>query len=185
MAAAARSFATRGFDRATMNEIAEAAGYTAASLYTYFDGKQQILDGMLDDFTERMLATFGEANPRSLTGEQKLELLMSRQLRLLDEQREAMLVFAAERARASARKARGLVLYARNLERWLRKNLPASTLGRRSAADAAFLIVGIGHAAFLRWASEGGSSKLENRAADIVHLFLYGVCGGRRAEVVR
>lgn len=168
-----------------MNEIAEAAGYTAASLYTYFDGKQQILDAMLDDFTERMLATFDEVTPRTLTGEQKLELLVSRQLRMIDERREAMLVFTAERARASARKERGLVLYARNLERWLRKHLPASTLGRRSAGDAAFLVVGIGYAAFVRWASEGASSKLESRAPDIVQLFLYGICGGRRAEVVR
>lgn len=185
MAAAARSFATRGFDRATMNDIAEAAGFTAASLYTYFDGKQQILDGMLDDFTDRMLATFDETMPRSLNAEQKLEILLGRQLRLVDERREAMLVFAAERERASARKERGLVLYARMLERWLRKNIPASMLGRRSAEDAAFLIVGICNAAFLRWAGAGGAAKLERHAADIVQLLLYGLCGGRRAEVVR
>lgn len=185
MAAAARSFAARSFDRATMNDIAEAAGFTAASLYTYFDGKQQILDAMLDDFTERMLATFSESGPRSLNGQQRLELLLTRQLRLVDEHREAMLVFAAERARASARKERGLVLYARTLQRWLRKNLTTATLGRHSAEDAAYLVVGISYAAFLRWAEAGGDVQLERRAPDIVHFFLYGICGGRRAEVVR
>lgn len=185
MTAAARSFATRGFDRATMNDIGDAAGFTAASLYTYFDGKQQILDALLDDFTERMLATFSETLPRSLTGEQRLELLLARQLRLVDERRETMLVFVAERARASERKERGLLLYARTLERWLKKNLTASTLGARSAEDAAFLMVGISHAAFLRWAGGGGDAQLERKAPDIVHLFLYGICGARRAEVVR
>jgi AcrR family transcriptional regulator len=160
-----------------MNDIATEAGSTAPSLYTYFDGKQQILDGMLDDFSQSMLATFATEPSRSGSPKQKLEFLLRRQLRLIDEQRSVALVFAAERARASARSDRAFVLYVRALERWLRENLTAGYFGRFSPADAAFFIEGIAYAAFLRWADKGGKSRLERRASDVVSLFLFGVLG--------
>jgi AcrR family transcriptional regulator len=40
--AAARAFSRHGHRRVTMQDIAREAGYTAASLYTYFRSKKEI-----------------------------------------------------------------------------------------------------------------------------------------------
>src|SRR5438309_9159964 len=43
LAAAARIFARKGFDRATVTEIARAAGLAEGSIYNYFRSKEELL----------------------------------------------------------------------------------------------------------------------------------------------
>lgn len=183
LAAAARCFAARGFDGATMSQIASAAGFTAASLYTYYRGKAEILEAMLEQFSAEMLETFDQSVPPSLGFEQKLELLLTSQLRLLDERRDMMLVFTTERARTSDGKERGIATYTRALERWLRRVGSKADIGNSRPGEAAFLVVGIAHAFFLRWAGSGAKTRLEKEASHVVDLFLHGVCGQRATEV--
>ncbi|WP_238364106.1 TetR/AcrR family transcriptional regulator [Mesobacterium pallidum] len=47
--AAARVFATEGFDRASMVQVAEGCGISKANLYHYYGGKDAILFGILDE----------------------------------------------------------------------------------------------------------------------------------------
>jgi AcrR family transcriptional regulator len=49
VAAARRVFGRRGFHRATLEEIAEEAGYTKGAVYSNFDGKDGLFLGVLDD----------------------------------------------------------------------------------------------------------------------------------------
>jgi len=44
VAAAAGVFERKGFRNATIDDVAEAAGVSRATLYKYVDGKQQLLD---------------------------------------------------------------------------------------------------------------------------------------------
>ena len=48
--AAAGVFATEGYDRASMNRVAEAAGISKANIYHYYDGKGALLFGLLDAY---------------------------------------------------------------------------------------------------------------------------------------
>lgn len=59
--AALGSFATRGFRETRMADIAEAAGFTAASLYTYFKSKAEIVLGCEALLADEMQAALGEA----------------------------------------------------------------------------------------------------------------------------
>ena len=49
---AAKLFATKGFARTSINEIAEAAGLSKAGVYHYFDSKSEILRAMLTEHLE-------------------------------------------------------------------------------------------------------------------------------------
>ena len=49
---AAKLFATKGFARTSINEIAEAAGLSKAGVYHYFDSKSEILRAMLTGHLE-------------------------------------------------------------------------------------------------------------------------------------
>lgn len=57
--AAMRAFAAQGFQQTRMSDIAEAAGFTAASLYTYFRSKRDIVLGCEALLTDEMRAAFG------------------------------------------------------------------------------------------------------------------------------
>jgi AcrR family transcriptional regulator len=50
--AAARVFAEKGFHRATIKEIAQAAGVADGTIYNYFDSKPALLLGLLDRLNE-------------------------------------------------------------------------------------------------------------------------------------
>jgi AcrR family transcriptional regulator len=59
--AAADVFARLGFQAASLDEIAESAGFTRGAIYSNFGGKEDLLIAVLDLFTERQLRGFGAA----------------------------------------------------------------------------------------------------------------------------
>jgi AcrR family transcriptional regulator len=68
LAATARVVVKHGFDRATTNEIAEAAGVSVGSLYQYFPSKEALVAALLERHqqTMRALITDGLAAARAL-----------------------------------------------------------------------------------------------------------------------
>src|SRR5262245_27228817 len=75
-------FARKGFQAATMHEIARQAGYTAPALYNYFPGKLQIFEALVDRLDEDFMAVFAEPMPAGLSFAPKVELLLRRQLEI-------------------------------------------------------------------------------------------------------
>ncbi len=69
--AAADVFARRGFHAASLDEIAESAGFTRGAIYSNFGGKEDLLMAVLDLFTRRQLQEFAEAI--DLTGNRSAE----------------------------------------------------------------------------------------------------------------
>jgi AcrR family transcriptional regulator len=59
--AAADVFARRGFHAASLDEIAETAGFTRGAIYSNFGGKEDLMIAVLDLFTEQQLEAFGAA----------------------------------------------------------------------------------------------------------------------------
>ena len=59
--AAAEVFARRGFHAASLDEIAESAGFTRGAIYSNFGGKEELMIAVLDLFTDRQLGEFGQA----------------------------------------------------------------------------------------------------------------------------
>jgi len=58
--AALRCFAQHGYAHTKIADIAAAAGYTAASLYTYYPGKKEIFVAAADHFVAGVEQSFGE-----------------------------------------------------------------------------------------------------------------------------
>src|SRR5438874_6661224 len=58
--AAATVFAARGFQGASLDEIAETAGYTRGAIYKHFADKEQLLHEVCQRLNERAMAEFAE-----------------------------------------------------------------------------------------------------------------------------
>jgi AcrR family transcriptional regulator len=54
--AAARVYARRGFDGATLDEVAEEAGFTKGAVYDHFGGKENLLLALLDEHLSAQIA---------------------------------------------------------------------------------------------------------------------------------
>lgn len=59
--AATQVFAEKGFEAASLEEIAEAAGYSRGAIYKNFGGKEELFLAVHRRFNERALASIGEA----------------------------------------------------------------------------------------------------------------------------
>ena len=76
LAAAAVVFARKGFDRATVTEIARAAGLAEGSIYNYFRSKEELLVHIPRQLAQPVLATLLEQAPMPATAEEMEALLL-------------------------------------------------------------------------------------------------------------
>src|ERR1700674_293360 len=60
IASARHVFATRGFEGASLDEIADAAGYTRGAIYRHFTDKEDLFFAVSDAVNTEVLDTFGE-----------------------------------------------------------------------------------------------------------------------------
>lgn len=187
--AAAKALAVRGLKAASMQAIAKEAGYAPASLYSYFRSKDEIFDALVALLTKEILATFDEPAPRGLTFTQELELLLSRQLELVDRRRDMFQIFFqlgsdadfVPHKKGAAPRARGYELYCQRLAKWIEESAAAGDLGEYRAEHAARALVGITNAFFLHWLAGDSSKRLADQATLVLDMFLYGVKGSKPA----
>lgn len=181
--AAAEVFARRGYRAATMQEIAKAAGYTAASLYTYFASKEEIFRALLQTLKAEMMATFDEPAPSGLSFPQRLELLLLRQYDVTERRRNALnllMQYASEVAPDELSPASdGHTAFANAFSRWMKENASEGDLGETPVAEAAILLMGISHTYFIEWLTGRHKGRLTEAAPHVVRFFLHGVTGGR------
>jgi AcrR family transcriptional regulator len=179
--AAARVFAQGGFHAATVAAIAREAGFTAASLYTYFESKEAIYQALKEDIQRRVLATYDLPAPTGLSFSQRLELLLQRQLALLAERLDQLRVFLdAPSSRADERDVRAAFL-----ER--ATHFLAETGGgelRIPPREAAHVLFGLLHARVLAWLLGEEEPDPPSLAARAVDLFLHGAVRGEPAVAV-
>jgi AcrR family transcriptional regulator len=168
--AAARVFSSSDWRDATMQGIAKEAGFTAASLYTYFKSKEEIFDALLLDLNRTLLASFDEHVPAGLTFEQRLELLLHRQLAFVTSRRDAIRI-AFDRAPRRLHPDRGPAEYLRRLAAFV---ADAGERLRLPSADAARLLFGMLHATLLPAVLDGTTGDPAHEAARIVDVFLHG-----------
>src|ERR1017187_9293866 len=84
-----------------MQDIAREAGYTAASLYTYFKSKQEIVDAMVTLLTDEYIRVFDEPIPSALSFRQRFELVLQRQLELAEKRHYIFVGFLSDHTNES------------------------------------------------------------------------------------
>lgn len=94
---AARTFARRGYDQTTMQELAASMGLATGALYHYFGGKEQLLHAICDQLMEPLLERAGELASDGRPAERQLRDLVRLWVDHVVEHRDHMLVFQQER----------------------------------------------------------------------------------------
>ena len=182
IAAARKVFAQKGYDHATLDEIAAKAEFAKGTLYNYFDSKEtlfrEIVTSMLDELARianTTLQSVGPLRTRFLQyatetmiyykQNEDLVRILARELNRM--QLEEELVAILERLRETAS-----VLAAA-----LKKEMSKRTIVREEPIELAFVFVGMVHNRTLRKSFEGkglASFEPEREAQFLVRLFFEG-----------
>jgi len=183
---AATAFARHGYAAATLQQIARDAGFTPASLYTYFPGKQAIFEALLDAILEEIYGTFApRPEQRGMQFRERLHDLLTRQLSVAEQRRSAytfLMRIAAGAEDLPLRNARQEQLasteaYAEAMTAWFRQHATPGDIGQLEPGLAATVLWGIQHALFLRWLNGGDMGPLTDNVTLIIRFFFEGVRG--------
>lgn len=177
--AAADVFARRGYAAATLAELAQAGGYAAASLYRYFESKEEIFRSLVDLFNAELDATFELPVDRKLPLEQRLGALFLVQFGLAQSHRELFVVIWHEQPVLSAGTAVdpvrvGFARYQERFLAWLRRNVRRREL-RCSHEAAARTLTGILHSFHMLDMAAPPKRAASERVHLILDLALHGL----------
>lgn len=183
--AAARVFGRVGFVGATMQEIAREAGYTAPSLYTYFEGKEALLRELYERFLREVMEVFDRPIPRGLNFEQKLELVLQATMEHCDRRREALVAFASvanagplpPNLRSGEQGLNGQQVIIQRIAKWLEENAAEDDLATTSNDEAAHVLFGVTNSIIMLWQSRGRPGPLVSLVPRALDLFYYGASG--------
>jgi len=183
--AAIRAFARTGLRSTTMQDIAREAGYTAASLYTYFKSKQEIVDAMVTLLTDEYVHVFDEPIPSVLSFRQRFELLLQRQLELAEKRHNVFVGFLSDHTNESmcASDETGRAFhdnFERRIERlasWLTTNATSDDLGGHAPELLARTLFGMAFGLMHRWGEKAEHEPFIQYAPLITDLFFDGVSG--------
>lgn len=185
MDAAVAAFAKKGLHNATMQDIAQEAGYTAASLYTYFKSKQEILGAVINRLTEEYLQIFEEPLPSGLTFRQRFEIVLRRQLDLAGRQHSLYHSFlGGEEDTIPCGHDENARVFHTNFERrihrlaqWLRDSAETDDLGGHNPEIVARLLFGMGFGLLHQWGKDVHKDELLGYAPILTEFFFHGISG--------
>jgi AcrR family transcriptional regulator len=178
--AAARAFARTGYRATTMAAIAEEAGYTTPTLYSYFRGKQDIFSALSESVESEFFALFEAPEPAGLSFRQRVELLLTRQFELVDRRRDVFTFFLSVMMTGDGppKPPEKHDAYQDRLTEWL----------RNAAADAAdppaeppeivaTMMHGLGHALLADWLSNDSDGSAVDLMPLLSRLLFHGCSG--------
>lgn len=180
---AAELFATRGYARTTMNDIAEELKLKRSSLYHYFRNKEEILDALIEEQTiapTQMLK--GLIERRSGTAIEKIrEALVQSILRKLSESARFRVLDQIEFEMPEKQATRHRQMKRAVLDLWsqlISKGIAAGELRKLDTRMAAFALLGITNWTAW-WYSPGGKLTPEQIATAMTDIGLFGLAANR------
>lgn len=141
MRAGAEVIAERGFEAATMAEIAARAGAPIGSLYRFFPSKEVLADALIRRYQELIADAFEkiDASPDSTTTEEFADALLTALVGLRGETQAAVVALLDARPDNTARRGELLESFRRHIVQTLKLRDPG--LDARKAEDMAVVLL--------------------------------------------
>lgn len=94
--ASAKLFREKGFEAASMRDIAKMLGIEAASLYSHIKSKDELLEIICFQMADRLLKAIDEVNDIYFNAEEKLRMAISNHVKIVTDDLDASSVFLRE-----------------------------------------------------------------------------------------
>ncbi len=178
--AAAASFAELGYREATVQDIAARAGFTAASLYTYFSGKADIFNGLVDLVLADVDAVFDRPVVSGMDFAGRLESLTQSLFEVAERHHHAVIYFLQLQEQGGFRPGgarRTIPDVLARVEGWFEQSARARDLPNLTLREAAVHYWSLSSGVVRLWAHEEGTGSLVAQAPKLAEFFLHGARG--------
>ena len=180
---AKRIFAEKGFDGATLEEIALKAEFAKGTLYGYFKNKEDLYISLLEEELGHLFGIMEGAMKEEENPLEKVKTLINRIFSYLVENREFFQIFTPERTwllkgECAEMKKRIHPKFEKVVEATAECLEEVMRTGRMRKLDskiAANALLGMVRSSAMRWMMEGQKGSLEREAEVITGIFLYGI----------
>jgi len=185
---AARAFARKGFEAATMADIAGESGYSAPTLYNYFENKEAIIEALFEHLFAGHVALLDEPLPEGLSFVQKLEILLLRRVEFEHRNRDALALLMQPPTGKNPKLAATMMMKLAELmtryAAWIRDSATPEELHGRDPTDLAFLLWGVSHSMEMRYRMQPGlaAATPAEQTKLILDFFLHGLVGCSSSE---
>jgi len=180
---AVRAFARKGIEAATMADIAGESGYSAPTLYNYFDNKEAIVEALYQHLFSEHTALLDDPLPADLTFAQKLEILVLRKFEFEHRHSEAIALMMQPRPAVHAQQAErlmhGFTQLMSRYASWIEQAAQPEELHGWDPTDLAFLLWSVHHSVQMRAMLLGDhvSANPAEQAKLVLEFFLHGLEG--------
>ncbi len=150
---AVRAFARKGIETATMADIAGESGYSAPTLYNYFENKEAIVEALFEHVFSEYIALLDDPLPEDLSFAQKLEILVLRKFEFEHRHSEALALFmqpAPSNPRRAQRLMEGFKQLMTRYASWIEESARPEELHGWDPTDLAFFLWSLQHAVQVR-----------------------------------
>ena len=182
LSAAASVFAQKGYHGTTMDDLANASGYSAAAIYKYFKNKEDLFHHLWNAMADRLQSIFEESVRMPLPFELRLRWLVTRLAQLLEDSPDFVVAFIAQRPYASINaqsplERQAFEHYLRHREQILvlmRQGMAESALREGEVEDYANLLIGLLYEFAYKWVTATGELDVASNIDKLLDLFLRG-----------
>jgi len=181
--AARKVFAEKGYEKATLDEIAERAEFSKAALYYYFDSKESLFLALFQEGIQEMdrLAETAVQGKRDCRA--KVASYIEASLDYVERHSEFFRIFLTEQGRlgGTVEERRKEVMLAKHLEqtefiaRILRQGIREGTLKRLDPEKLAVILQGLVHSCIFQGLVCGPTHSIKEYAQLVTTVFFDGV----------
>lgn len=176
--AAVREFSERGYNGATMDEIALKARVAKGTLYYHFKSKEEIFSFVVVEGIKSMQAAISEINEMDLGSFEKIRLICKNQLTLSNDNREFFKVLISQIWGKENRQSEIRMLlntYFREIEKVMEQAMSEGVVKKGNPKLMSFLFFGNLIATAIYEIVNNGVQSIDDTVNEIIELSLRGI----------
>ena len=176
--AAVREFSERGYNGATMDEIALKARVAKGTLYYHFKSKEEIFSFVVVEGIKSMQAAISEINEMDLGSFEKIRLICKNQLTLSNDNREFFKVLISQIWGKENRQSEIRMLlntYFREIEKVMEQAMSEGVVKKGNPKLMSFLFFGNLIATAIYEIVNNGVQSVDDTVNEIIELSLRGI----------
>jgi AcrR family transcriptional regulator len=183
LSAAKKVFSRKGYEATTMEDIAQEAGFGKASLYFYFQGKEEVFLSLIKDGMERQKNLLKQVMDSQLSNVEKLKALISKYFEYVEENKDFIRIVHSESQKLYAttlEKVRSSIIREHKntmggIASIIKEGIKSGEFRKIEPTIAAVSLMGIVRSVIFNWFIRQEETSLDRYKSTIMDIFLKGI----------
>lgn len=179
---AERLFATKGFFKTTMMEIAKESEFPIATIYHFFKSKEDIYFKLIEERVERLFENVRRAVSQATTSVERIKEIIRTELKFFEDQKDFFKIFVTERSGfewtvkedLGKKINRMYITYINFIQRIIEQGIKRGEFKELNSKDMANALTGAINAIIFQWILNPGGKSLMDKEETLLAIVFKG-----------